>query len=66
MPQIPDDEIPEGACHGVVRRRYTGKRKEYSARGSIDRNIKSVIDVAFNILTKSGANNSSRLGATSG
>ena len=27
VPQILDDEIPEVACHGVVRWSYTGKRK---------------------------------------
>ena len=28
VPQIPDDEMPEIACHGVARWSYTGKRKE--------------------------------------
>ena len=66
VPQIPDDKIPKVACHriGVACWSYKGKR-EYSARCTYRSEYKKH-DVAgkCNILTNSGADSSSRLGAT--
>ena len=61
MPQIPDDEIPEVACHGVARWSYIYRKRKYRSEYK-----KRDVAGKFNILTKSGADISSRLGATAG